>query len=80
MMTKFGKGSISGSFYKTQAPSYNLLHKMTRELLVEGIAVNSGYNSQVLPPAKPGEQRQQVCSLYVDVCFRTLFASVISLW
>ncbi|EYC38048.1 hypothetical protein Y032_0747g2019 [Ancylostoma ceylanicum] len=51
---------INGSFYKTQAPSYNLLHKKTRELLVEGIAVNSGYSSQVLPPAKPGEQRQQV--------------------
>ncbi|KAL6739365.1 hypothetical protein Aduo_012833 [Ancylostoma duodenale] len=51
---------INGSFYKTQAPSYNLLNKKTRELLVEGIAINSGYNSQVLPPAKQGEQRQQV--------------------
>ncbi|RCN30007.1 calcium-translocating P-type ATPase, PMCA-type [Ancylostoma caninum] len=51
---------INGSFYKTQAPSYNLLNKKTRELLVEGIAINSGYSSQVLPPAKQGEQRQQV--------------------
>ncbi|KAK6747709.1 hypothetical protein RB195_000730 [Necator americanus] len=51
---------INGSFYKTQPPSYDLLNKKTRELLLEGIAINSGYNSQVIPPAKAGEQRQQV--------------------
>ncbi|VDM67842.1 unnamed protein product [Strongylus vulgaris] len=51
---------INGSFYKTQPPTYAGLDRRTRELLINGIAINSGYNSQVLPPPKSGEQRQQV--------------------
>ncbi|VDL63676.1 unnamed protein product [Nippostrongylus brasiliensis] len=51
---------INENFYKNQPPIFNLLNKKTRELIVEGICVNSGYSSQVLAPAKPGEQRQQV--------------------
>ncbi|VDK44515.1 unnamed protein product, partial [Cylicostephanus goldi] len=51
---------INGTFYKSQPPTYAALDKRTRELLIDGIAINSGYNSQVLPAPKPGEQRMQV--------------------
>ncbi|PIO54997.1 hypothetical protein TELCIR_23625, partial [Teladorsagia circumcincta] len=50
---------VNEHFYKNQLPASNLMNKKTRDLLIEGICVNSGYNSQVLPAAKPGEQRQQ---------------------
>ncbi|XGW31321.1 hypothetical protein V3C99_009911 [Haemonchus contortus] len=51
---------INENFYKNSLPVSNLMNKKTRELLIEGICINSGYNSQVLPAPKPGEQRQQV--------------------
>ncbi|KHJ80272.1 haloacid dehalogenase-like hydrolase [Oesophagostomum dentatum] len=51
---------INGTFYKAQPPPFNSLNQKTRELLVDGISINSGYNSQVLPPPKQGEQRMQV--------------------
>ncbi|KAK5985922.1 hypothetical protein GCK32_011571, partial [Trichostrongylus colubriformis] len=51
---------INEHFYKNQLPTSSLMNKKTRDLLIEGISINSGYNSQVLPAAKPGEQRQQI--------------------
>jgi P-type Ca2+ transporter type 2B len=36
------------------------LDKRTRELLVESISINSGYNSQVLLPTLPGTQKTQI--------------------
>ncbi|KAJ1350555.1 Plasma membrane calcium-transporting ATPase 3 [Parelaphostrongylus tenuis] len=51
---------INERFYKAQTPAYALLDKNTRERLVECICINSGYNSQVLPPPKPGDQRLQI--------------------
>ncbi|KAK6051382.1 calcium-translocating P-type ATPase, PMCA-type [Cooperia oncophora] len=51
---------INDQYYKNQLPVSSLLNAKTRDLIIEGICINSGYNSQVLPSAKPGEQRQQV--------------------
>lgn len=51
---------INGNFYKGAPPKFEQLDKKTRELLIDGISINSGYNSQVLKPAKEGEQRVQV--------------------
>ncbi|PAV64560.1 hypothetical protein WR25_01657 isoform B [Diploscapter pachys] len=51
---------INKQFYKGLPPSFDSMEPKTRQLLVDGISINSGYNSQVLPPEKPGEQMQQV--------------------
>lgn len=47
-------------FYKSQSPGWDTLEPKTRQLLVECCSVNSAYNSQVVPPKKAGEQREQV--------------------
>lgn len=41
----------------------------TRELLVVGISVNSGYNSQLVEPVVPGAQRLQVLKLFLKIFF-----------
>jgi P-type Ca2+ transporter type 2B len=51
---------LSDRFYKEISPSWAELDKPTRELLIEGISVNSGYNSQVLLPTLPGTQKTQI--------------------
>ncbi|VDK56176.1 unnamed protein product [Gongylonema pulchrum] len=50
---------INGQFYK-YVPKFEELNEKTRDLLIEGIAVNSGYNSQVVDPDQPGKQRIQL--------------------
>nr|AXS78278.1 Plasma membrane calcium-transporting ATPase 3 [Anisakis simplex] len=51
---------INETFYKDVTPKYEQLDQNTRELLVDGIAINSGYNSQVVEPDQPGGQRKQL--------------------
>uniref|UniRef100_A0A7E5A0H8 Calcium-transporting ATPase n=1 Tax=Panagrellus redivivus TaxID=6233 RepID=A0A7E5A0H8_PANRE len=51
---------INGQFYKQATPQFQQLHQKTRELLVEGVSVNSGYNSQIVQPVVPGGQRTQL--------------------
>lgn len=52
--------AILGKFYKDCIPKFEQLNEETRQLLIEGISVNSGYNSQVLLPEKCGTQKIQV--------------------
>ncbi|ULT98020.1 hypothetical protein L3Y34_005685 [Caenorhabditis briggsae] len=59
---------INNEFYKGNAPKYEQMDPSTRDLLFNGIVCNSGYNSTVVPPKNPGEQRGQIgnkteCSL-----------------
>ncbi|CAK5042061.1 unnamed protein product [Meloidogyne enterolobii] len=51
---------INDRFYREISPSWSELDKKTREILVEGISVNSGYNTQVLLPTLPGIQKTQI--------------------
>ncbi|MFH4975555.1 hypothetical protein AB6A40_002264 [Gnathostoma spinigerum] len=51
---------INGDFYKNAPPKFESLDRKTRELLINGISINSGYNSQVFDSGVPGEQRKQV--------------------
>uniref|UniRef100_A0A915ACR4 Calcium-transporting ATPase n=1 Tax=Parascaris univalens TaxID=6257 RepID=A0A915ACR4_PARUN len=51
---------ISENFYKNSPPKFDQLDKKTRELIVYGISINSGYNSQVLEPEQAGGQRKQL--------------------
>ncbi|CAD6195436.1 unnamed protein product [Caenorhabditis auriculariae] len=51
---------INKQFYKGEVPKFESIDKRTADLLITGISINSGYNSAVLPPKNPGEQRQQV--------------------
>ncbi|VDN02735.1 unnamed protein product [Thelazia callipaeda] len=51
---------INEEYYKECAPKFDKLDENTRKLLIEGIAVNSGYNSQVLLPEQSGMQRIQL--------------------
>lgn len=41
-------------------PKFENLDEKTRQLLIEGISVNSGYNSKVVLPEKHGAQITQV--------------------
>lgn len=52
--------SFSDRFYREIMPSWDELDERTRELLINGISINSGYNSQVVVPTVPGGQRTQV--------------------
>ncbi|KAF1759590.1 hypothetical protein GCK72_016057 [Caenorhabditis remanei] len=59
---------INHEFYKGNAPKYEQMDPSTRDLLFNGIVCNSGYNSTVVEPKTPGEQRGQIgnkteCSL-----------------
>ena len=49
-----------GNLY-AEAPQWDNLDRKTRELLVEGISINSGYNTKVIPPTLPNSQMTQVC-------------------
>ncbi|KAM3726764.1 Plasma membrane calcium-transporting ATPase [Dirofilaria immitis] len=51
---------INGEFHKEYIPKFEQLDENTRQLLVEGISINSGYNSQVLQPDKLGIQKTQL--------------------
>ncbi|KAF7637879.1 Calcium-transporting ATPase [Meloidogyne graminicola] len=51
---------INECFYKEISPNWLELDKKTREILIEGISVNSGYNTQVLLPKSPGMQKTQL--------------------
>uniref|UniRef100_A0A9J2PWK8 Calcium-transporting ATPase n=1 Tax=Ascaris lumbricoides TaxID=6252 RepID=A0A9J2PWK8_ASCLU len=51
---------INEKFYKNLPPKFDQLDKKTRELIIYGISINSGYNSQVLEPEQPGGQRKQL--------------------
>ncbi|MCP9266268.1 Calcium-transporting ATPase [Dirofilaria immitis] len=51
---------INGEFHKEYIPKFEQLDENTRQLLVEGISINSGYNSQVLQPDKLGIQRHSL--------------------
>ncbi|CAG9540225.1 unnamed protein product [Cercopithifilaria johnstoni] len=51
---------INGNFYKECVPKFEKLNEKTRQLLIEGISINSGYNSQVIESEKPGLQRTQL--------------------
>uniref|UniRef100_A0A8R1Y065 Calcium-transporting ATPase n=1 Tax=Onchocerca volvulus TaxID=6282 RepID=A0A8R1Y065_ONCVO len=51
---------INEKFYKEYTPKFEQLDEKTRQLLIEGISVNSGYNSQVLQPEKLGTQKTQL--------------------
>uniref|UniRef100_A0A0K0F2H5 Calcium-transporting ATPase n=1 Tax=Strongyloides venezuelensis TaxID=75913 RepID=A0A0K0F2H5_STRVS len=50
---------INEKFYKNDPPKWNLLNDKTKDLLVNCISINSGYNSQVIE-GKGGEPRTQV--------------------
>ncbi|CCD65358.1 Calcium-transporting ATPase [Caenorhabditis elegans] len=59
---------INSEFYKGNAPKYEQMDPSTRDILFNGIVINSGYNSTVVTPKNPGEQRGQIgnkteCSL-----------------
>uniref|UniRef100_A0A0N5B1V3 Calcium-transporting ATPase n=1 Tax=Strongyloides papillosus TaxID=174720 RepID=A0A0N5B1V3_STREA len=43
-----------------QIPSYDSLDKFTRDVLVNGISINSAYSTQVIQPKAAGHQREQV--------------------
>uniref|UniRef100_A0A0R3RZZ7 Calcium-transporting ATPase n=1 Tax=Elaeophora elaphi TaxID=1147741 RepID=A0A0R3RZZ7_9BILA len=47
-------------FHKEYIPKFEQLNEKTRQLLIEGISINSGYNSQVVLPEKPGAQKTQL--------------------
>ncbi|KAE9553498.1 hypothetical protein FO519_003290 [Halicephalobus sp. NKZ332] len=51
---------VNDKFYRDGAPKFEQLNSKTREVLTEGISVNSGYNSQVFESKAPGQQRQQL--------------------
>uniref|UniRef100_A0A915Q3G6 Calcium-transporting ATPase n=1 Tax=Setaria digitata TaxID=48799 RepID=A0A915Q3G6_9BILA len=51
---------INGKFHKTCIPKFDQLEKTTRQLLIEAISINSGYNSQVIEPEKVGAQKKQL--------------------
>ncbi|CAI4228385.1 unnamed protein product [Auanema sp. JU1783] len=51
---------INKNFYKGTPPSYDMIDEETRELLINGISINSGYSSQVILPKNAGEQREQL--------------------
>ncbi|KAL3102112.1 hypothetical protein niasHS_003521 [Heterodera schachtii] len=51
---------INGRFFKENSPSWADLDLRTRDLLVEGISVNSGYNTQVMLPTTQGTQKTQI--------------------
>ncbi|EJD74009.1 calcium ATPase [Loa loa] len=51
---------INGKLYKEYIPKFEQLNDKTRQLLIEGISLNSGYNSQVILPEKQGTQRTQL--------------------
>uniref|UniRef100_A0A8R1I4W9 Calcium-transporting ATPase n=1 Tax=Caenorhabditis japonica TaxID=281687 RepID=A0A8R1I4W9_CAEJA len=60
---------INHNFYKGDAPKYEGMDPSTRDILFNGIVINSGYASTVVPPKNPGEQRGQIgnkteCSLF----------------
>uniref|UniRef100_A0A0K0EKG1 Calcium-transporting ATPase n=1 Tax=Strongyloides stercoralis TaxID=6248 RepID=A0A0K0EKG1_STRER len=50
---------INENFYKSEKPKWNSLNDKTKDLLVNCISINSGYNSQVIE-GKGGEQRTQI--------------------
>ncbi|CAI5448419.1 unnamed protein product [Caenorhabditis angaria] len=59
---------INEQFNKGEVQKYDAMDSKTRDFLLHGIVVNSGYSSTVVPPKNPGEQRQQLgnkteCSL-----------------
>ncbi|VDK89569.1 unnamed protein product [Litomosoides sigmodontis] len=51
---------INGIFHKEYVPKFEQLNEKTRQLLIEGISINSGYNSHVMQPEKLGEQKTQL--------------------
>ncbi|VDN55865.1 unnamed protein product [Dracunculus medinensis] len=51
---------INGTFYKGTIPKYGDLNEVTRDLLVEGISINSGYSSQVFDSSEQGKPRTQL--------------------
>uniref|UniRef100_A0AC34RPZ9 Uncharacterized protein n=1 Tax=Panagrolaimus sp. JU765 TaxID=591449 RepID=A0AC34RPZ9_9BILA len=50
---------IYEKFHREVPPKFDELDEKTRELLVEGISLNSSYTTQVLEPKASGEQRTQ---------------------
>ncbi|CAJ0931188.1 unnamed protein product, partial [Mesorhabditis belari] len=52
---------INEEFYKTgHLPKYGDLDALTRDLIIEGISTNSGYNSQVFDSKIQGGPREQI--------------------
>uniref|UniRef100_A0A183CCV9 Calcium-transporting ATPase n=1 Tax=Globodera pallida TaxID=36090 RepID=A0A183CCV9_GLOPA len=51
---------VNSRFYKDKSPSWAELDLRTRDILVEGISVNSGYNTQVMLPTTQGTQKTQI--------------------
>uniref|UniRef100_A0AC35U6U0 Calcium-transporting ATPase n=1 Tax=Rhabditophanes sp. KR3021 TaxID=114890 RepID=A0AC35U6U0_9BILA len=51
---------INEDFVKNSAPTWSSMDEATRKLVIEGISINSGYNSQVFEGKEPGEQRKQL--------------------
>ncbi|XP_014670937.1 PREDICTED: plasma membrane calcium-transporting ATPase 2-like [Priapulus caudatus] len=51
---------IAGQYAKEELPSYECLPANTAQLLVQGIALNSGYTSKIMFSKVPGEPPKQV--------------------
>ncbi|CAD5220230.1 unnamed protein product [Bursaphelenchus okinawaensis] len=51
---------INDRFYREVQPTWSELDSKTRDLLLGGICINSGYNSNVVPSETPGQLPTQV--------------------
>ncbi|TMS39882.1 hypothetical protein L596_006341 [Steinernema carpocapsae] len=51
---------INDKFYKEAPPVWHDLDETTRQLIVEGVSLNSGYSTQVIEPTQTGGQRLQL--------------------
>ncbi|CAJ0568621.1 unnamed protein product, partial [Mesorhabditis spiculigera] len=52
---------INDEFYKNnQLPKYDQLDERTASMIVDGISINSGFNSQVVEGKQPGAPREQI--------------------
>lgn len=51
------------NFYRELSPSWSELDEKTRDLLFEGVSINSSYTSQLIEPTVRGQQRTQVIFL-----------------
>jgi len=58
-MVKTQVKRLQGVHYK-EIPKYDMLPKPTRDLIVQGISINSSYASQVQPAEKHGELPKQL--------------------
>uniref|UniRef100_A0AC34FP68 Calcium-transporting ATPase n=1 Tax=Panagrolaimus sp. ES5 TaxID=591445 RepID=A0AC34FP68_9BILA len=51
---------LNERFYRETPPQFDQLDETTRAMLIEGIAVNGGYSTQIIEATVPGGQRTQL--------------------